>query len=100
MALGRRRLIILTVALLLLLLLRKLWVAVQAPHRRAPAAAAVRIKVVAGPVRFIAFLVPRLPLDTRGACVCGVGVYVHERESVCFCVTCVYIYIYIYIFPS
>lgn len=51
----------------------------QAPHRRAPAAAAVRNKVVAGPVRFIACLVPRLPLDTRGAYV-YVRVYVRERD--------------------
>jgi hypothetical protein len=56
--------------LLLLLLLWKPWVVVvEGPHRRAPAAAAVRNKVVAGPARFMLRVVPWPMLDTRGACV-------------------------------
>ena len=74
--LGRRRLIMPALELLLLLLLLLLfvllwkpWVVVKGPHRLAPAAAAVRNKVVAGPVRFITCLIPWPLLDTRGACV-------------------------------
>jgi len=74
--LDRRRLIrlalellLLLLLLLLLMLLWKPWVVVKGPHRLAPAAAAVRNKVVAGPVRFMPHVVPWPLRDTRGACV-------------------------------